>query len=283
MSLSSQAASGSPVVQDLRIVLLGKTGSGKSSAGNTIRGEEVFEAKYSPSSVTKTCKRVPFQHDDRTISIIDTPGIFDTSTTDAELKTEIENCIRLSVPGPHVFLLVIRLDVRFTGEEKTAVEWIKDNFGEEASMYTLVLFTRGDVLGQMSIQTFLNQSPELRELIRACNDKYTVFDNTCMDNRTQVNDLLEKINEIVQLNGTHYTSSLYEEAQRKMESEKRWKKFRHYAPIVGAGLIGAAAAGAAATAAAPAAAALATGEAATAVLTAVGGVIKHAVVTRIPL
>uniref|UniRef100_A0A3B4XZ51 AIG1-type G domain-containing protein n=1 Tax=Seriola lalandi dorsalis TaxID=1841481 RepID=A0A3B4XZ51_SERLL len=64
--------------------------------------------------------RIVLNRKQRTVSVIDTPGVFDTSMSELQLKSEIENCIMLSLPGPHIFLLVMRLDTRFTDEEKKA-------------------------------------------------------------------------------------------------------------------------------------------------------------------
>ncbi|KTF72625.1 hypothetical protein cypCar_00041180 [Cyprinus carpio] len=206
----------STLTGDVRIVLLGKTGVGKSAAGNTILRREAFKSILSSRSVKETS-----EFNKRWITVIDTPGLYDSGVENVEIRKEIVMCISMAAPGPHVFLLVIQLG-RFTQEEKDIVKMIHETFGDKSKIYTMVLFTRGDKLRGRRIQDFIEDDESLKGLIQQCGQRYHVFNNNETEDLTQVSELLEKIDCMVTENGgSFYTNEKFQLVDKNIKERQK--------------------------------------------------------------
>ncbi len=208
-----------------RLVLLGKSGVGKSAAGNTILGQRELISVMSTSSVTSGCSEAHTTVSDRSVSVVDTPGFFDTQMNPEELAEEIARSVYISSPGPHAFLIVFPVNMRFTEQELQIPQIIEMMFGQEVLKYSFILFTHGDQLEEESVEKLIDKNCRLRALVQQCGGRYHVFNNKDLNNREQVNDLLQKIDSMIEQNGGgHYSNQMFEDAERFRREEKEQRK-----------------------------------------------------------
>ena len=222
-----------PQGNPLTVVLLGKTGSGKSATANSIIGRECFVDSPSGGSVTQYC-RIEKRTEERVIGVIDTPGIMDTAPVSAmdklkgkadevtlifnqkqdEVLTELYNTFVMSPDGIDAVILTIKYGCRFGMEDAEALKRLQNFFGKEANDHMVVIFTHGDQAVRDAkkkkrsiedhLKWYIGTLPDwVQAFLKEIGDRRLLFNNA-LDVDENPNDCKKQVSELIQVR-TNYS------------------------------------------------------------------------------
>ncbi|MEQ2175155.1 hypothetical protein GOODEAATRI_015259, partial [Goodea atripinnis] len=195
----------------------------KRFTGNYVESDQNL-GTYACQSETRTVRG-------RRLTLIDTPGFFDTARSEEELMPEIMGCLTECAPGPHVFLIVLKVD-KFTKHEQQLITEICEHFSEDALNYAVIVFTHGGQLQErMTIEEFVSQNTDLSNLVRKCGSRCHVFDNKHWNgedqedyrsNQVQLEAFLQTLDKMmVETNGSYYTNDVLQHVEEKIQKQEK--------------------------------------------------------------
>ena len=158
------------------VVVVGKTGAGKSTVANQILGREAFKVKNVASSVTSEvedmCSLVYDESSNTRYNfrVIDTLGVFDTSLKNDAVITKIKKFFQNEAPGGVNLVLFVFRKGRFTKEERETFDYIIKHFKKEISNYSALVLTncdgQSDAANQQFRQSFEDEANDIADFMK---------------------------------------------------------------------------------------------------------------------
>ncbi|XP_039859427.1 GTPase IMAP family member 2-like, partial [Simochromis diagramma] len=152
-------------MSELRVVLLGNSWSQRRVVGNFILGGAVFSTEE-----PDCCVRVSGRCRWKEIVLINTPDLLHPNISEDKLTELIETCVRLSDPGPHVFLLVLQPE-DFTEEQRLRLQTVLEDFGDQSFEHSLVLISTPAKEQLASSESYM-EDPPLKAMMKTCRFRY---------------------------------------------------------------------------------------------------------------
>nr|XP_055054779.1 GTPase IMAP family member 4-like [Misgurnus anguillicaudatus] len=219
--MSGETASVLVSGSELRLVLLGSAGSEKSASVNIILNREEKIQTDTSTEIQQSESRQG-EVNGKQVTVVETPDWFCSGLSLEEVREDVSLCVHLSAPGPHAFLLIIPVQ-QSTGVERAMLEKTEEIFGKKCWRNTMILFTVTDEEQKKNIEDFVQSgNQEVQRLVEKCGNRFHCLNIHQSGDDSQISELLEKIEKMVEGNTERfYSSEIYLEIESQIRAMER--------------------------------------------------------------